>query len=260
MRRAVAVVVLAVALTTCAQPARATSKDRVTYESLVERAARGDHAALAELVPVDTVEGRRVDPRHDVAAASRANVRKVLSGGEYETHEPPRPLRGVLGAIGRSLRPIGRPIARVWRWLLDDPRRYVPFAVVLLVVVVASTLRMSRNRSIFTGTRGGRFVPSEPDDPDELERRADERERAGDFDAAVRLRFRAGLLRLDSLGALSYRPSLTAGAAVRAVASPTLATLAVSFDEIAYGGRVAGSDDAAAARSGWEHVLVEARR
>ena len=41
----------------------------------------------------------------------------------------------------------------------------------------------------------------EGDDPAVLEREADEAERGGAFERAVRLRFRAGVLRLDARGA-----------------------------------------------------------
>jgi hypothetical protein len=57
------------------------------------------------------------------------------------------------------------------------------------------------------------------EDPDALERQADDEERAGRFDIALRLRFRAGLLRLDRRGAIRYRPSLTTDEVRRALGS-----------------------------------------
>ena len=79
-------------------------------------------------------------------------------------------------------------------------------------------------------------------------------EREADYERAVRLRFRAGLLRLD------IEPSTTSGAAARTLRSPTFDALAARFDAIAYGHRPAGADDAAAAREGWRAVLAEATR
>ena len=57
----------------------------------------------------------------------------------------------------------------------------------------------------------------EADDPQALERAAEAAERDGEWERAVRLRFRAGLLRLDRRKVLVYRPSLTTGEVARAL-------------------------------------------
>ena len=72
--------------------------------------------------------------------------------------------------------------------------------------------------------------------PAAIERRAEEAERAGDFAEAVRLRFHAGLLRLDARGLIEYRPSLGTAAVARRLHSPEFDRLAGRFDEIVYGG------------------------
>lgn len=192
------------------------------------------------------------------ADAAREHAREVLSRSEYRRHEPPRPLRGMLEWLGDMLQPIERPFIDVWDWVNADPARYLPVAAAVVLVAIAVTIALGRRRSAFGGFDRDSRHRIEREDPDALERLADERERSGDLDQAVRLRFRAGLLRLDLLGALSYRPSLTVGAATRAVHAPSLAGLASSFDEIAYGGRAASADDIAAARTGWPRVLQEA--
>ena len=92
-----------------------------------------------------------------------------------------------------------------------------------------------------------------------LERDADAAERRGDHETALRLRFRAGLLRLDRAGILRYRPSLTSGAVVRRVASPSLAVLATTLDEVVYGDRPASAGDVEDARQRWPVALEEAR-
>ena len=71
-------------------------------------------------------------------------------------------------------------------------------------------------------TRAGdarRIAGDESEDPDELERAADDAERDGDLDRALRLRFRAGLLRLGDRGAIRYRPSVTTSEVRRALGS-----------------------------------------
>ena len=96
--------------------------------------------------------------------------------------------------------------------------------------------------------------------PEELDRRAEEAERRGQLADALRLRFRAGLLRLDGLGAIDLRPGLTNAAAARLLGSRRFDRLTVDFDEVVYGGRRATSGDVALSRAEWPRVLEEARR
>lgn len=194
---------------------------------------------------------------------ARQAAREILSRAEFRASRTPRPLRGVLRQLGRWLepivRPVGRPLGDLWRWVVEDPRRFIPAGIVVLLVAAIATVRLSRHRAAFAGPSSMKGERDRIEDPATLERLAVEAERAGQLDDAVRLRFRAGLLRLDAAGALAYRPSLTAGAVLRAVPVPALADLARAFDEIAYGGRPAGTDDVRAAREGWPRVLAEAR-
>jgi hypothetical protein len=71
----------------------------------------------------------------------------------------------------------------------------------------------------------------------------------------VRLRFRAGLVRLAERNAILV-PRFTPNAAVaRIVNSPEFDGLALRFDEIAYGAAPATADDAREARERWSAVL-----
>ena len=94
----------------------------------------------------------------------------------------------------------------------------------------------------------------------DLGREADEAERRGDFAAAVRLRFQAGLVRLDEIGSIELRPSLTASGAVRESGVEAIGALATPYEEIAFGGRTAAQSDAEVQRSGWLRIADEARR
>jgi hypothetical protein len=96
--------------------------------------------------------------------------------------------------------------------------------------------------------RGQTVSGAASEDPAELERAADAAERAGQLDVAVRLRFRAGLLRLGNRGAIRYRPSVTTNEVRRVLGSETFDELARTFDAVAYGGRDAGPPDVDAAR------------
>ena len=81
--------------------------------------------------------------------------------------------------------------------------------------------------------------------------RADEAEAAGEFEKALRLRFRAGLLRLDARGAIVYRPSISTREVSRKLRSEDFDALALTFDDVVYGGRAAEDADVEEARSRW---------
>ena len=91
-----------------------------------------------------------------------------------------------------------------------------------------------------------------------LRRQADDAERRGDLDAALRLRFRAGLVDLHTRELIELRPALTNHELLRAVPSATLADLVDGFEAVAYGGRDAQAEDVARARDGWPLVVEEA--
>jgi hypothetical protein len=71
----------------------------------------------------------------------------------------------------------------------------------------------------------------------------------------VRLLFRAGLLRLDQSGQISFRPGLTTSEVADRLGSSVFMQLARRFDEITYGHRPATSVDVAEARAGWQQLL-----
>jgi Domain of unknown function (DUF4129) len=131
--------------------------------------------------------------------------------------------------------------------------------VVVVVAIVPVVAKHKRGSSPGTASprsaRGGR-----PVDPAQLEKDADAAERAGDYERAVRLRFVAGLVRLNALGVIELAPSLTSGQVTRRLRLVALDDLARDYDEIAYGRRAATRSDVDAARTRWPAVLVAARR
>jgi hypothetical protein len=262
-----------------AAEAEAVGAERFT--ELVERAAAGDGEALADLRRVERVDGRPVDmaaalaerpserldalraPASDGAPdadAARRSAQEVLDGRAFHPPSVPRPLEGVLRRLGSWLEPLGRPLGAAYRWVTEDPVRFLPLAVAVVLGAGLVAVLLGRRRSPLGHGAAGRRLRRPDDDPALLERRAEEAEVAGDLDLAVRLRFRAGLVRLDRAGVLRFHPSLTTGAVTRAVPSQTLSRLAADFDEIAYGGRRAEPDDLASSRAGWPRVLTEVRR
>jgi hypothetical protein len=143
----------------------------------------------------------------------------------------------------------------------------VTLAVIALVLVAAITFVVVRyqqdraRRAASSRVAGPGDVPGAATaGPAELERQATAADQAGDHDLAIRLRFAAGLLRLDAAHAIALHPSLTSGEVGRRLRSNTYNALAATHDAVAYGGRHAGPDDAETARRDWPAVVTEARR
>jgi hypothetical protein len=250
--------------------------------ALAERAA-DDPAALTRLRSVDSVDGRPVDLRAALAGVEgealrdrlrvlaesgeriaaggspREDAARILSDRRFRESEVPRPFHGLLVWIREQFAFVGRPFEWLAERIPGGPRvlwtLLAGAAIALAVFVARRTAQRRAGRGL---TRARERRDARGLDPRELERRADEAERRGDLEAAVRLRFRAGLLRLGSKEVIPRRESLTTGQVRRLVRLKEFDGLARSHDEIAYGGRAASRDDAEAARAGWPVVLAKA--
>lgn len=193
--------------------------------------------------------------------AARHDAQQILRDRRFRNDPAPRPLRKPLEWLGDRLRSIGNAIASVLRAVPGPTWLAVAIAVVLAAAAIAWWLIGSRRATrsgddgVAVGGPAGRG-----DDPAALEREADDAERSGDLDHALRLRFRAGLLRLDQRGAIRYRPSLTTGEVRRALGDETFDDLAATFERVAYGRFPADASDVAAARDNWPRVLDTASR
>ena len=190
--------------------------------------------------------------------AARREAQRILSDRRYHANPAPRPLRGPLQWLTDRLHGVFDWFARVFDavpagfWIALG----VALAAVLIAIVFATVRR--RVRVGADPSTGVGAVAGEPEDADALDRAADDAERDGDLERAVRLRFRAGLLRLGTHGAITYRPSVTTGEVRASLGSETFDELAGTFERVAYGGREAGQPDVDAARREWPHVLQEA--
>jgi hypothetical protein len=277
--RLVATLVAALAL---AIPAVAAAEAVTSAElaALAERAGT-DAAARERLLAVDRVDGRPVAVREALAGArgeelarraqvlaasvrrpegspadDRRRAQAILDERRFKGADVPRPFAGPLEWLGDRLDPVAD-------WL-DDLGQDVPggpivlwMALAALVIVAAGAVTSTtiRRRAIAIERARAAALPA-TEDPHALEREAERAERDGDWERAVRLRFRAGLLRLDRRHVIAYRPSLTTGEVARAVGSPAFTEVGERFDAIAYGGRPAEREDAEHARRGWAEVLA----
>ena len=287
-RRAAAAV--AVLVVVGAQPAGADDVTTEELRRLVEQAP-SDPGAVEALRRVDRVDGRpydlgraldgsegrrlqervrALDPGRGPGAgggpgitggAVRAEAREILEDRRFDRSSVPRPLQGLLRRMGGWLRPVTEPIGRLWDDVTGNALAtgLVGGLVVALAAFVAARLIARRTSAGLRRERAERRR-ADGDDPDALERAAADAERAGDLEWAVRLRFRAGLLRLHRAGAIVDRPALTTGELTRSLALPHLRDLTTTFEQVAYGRRPATPDDVDAARQDWPRVLEEAAR
>ena len=152
------------------------------------------------------------------------------------------------------------PVSRAFHWLAQ----YVPggastlwglLAALVVLGSVAVAGRTARRRGASLLELGEHAHDPAGADPRQLEREADAAEAAGDAAMALRLRFRAGLLRLGRARVVPLRDSLTSGEARRLVRLPEFDLLAGTHDEVVYGGRSARAEDAVDARERWPIVL-----
>jgi hypothetical protein len=291
-------VLVALILTALLGAAPAASAESAAQVRGLAEQAKHDPNALERLKQVGEVEGTPVDFRTALDGASgpdldrrldeigaatggpsaegalgdpgesaRRDAEAILAGRRFRPSEPPRPLAGVIHRLGQLLQPVLKPLGRllapVGRLLVHIWHNAVLVGLLAMAVIAAAavfSLLLIRRRGRAAIERSAGASGERALDARQLEREADKAEAAGDLERAVRLRFLAGVVRLDRAGALRYRPSLTIGEVVRTVPSHTLRTLAGDFEEIAYGGRPPAPDDVARAKADWPRVLDEAKR
>lgn len=252
-------------------------------------AARDDRAALARLREVDLVDGRpaaigdalrgsdadvrarlgvlaqdgAVAEPAPFAGTAREQARDVLAQRRFQPTSVPSPLRGVRERIGDGLRRLGRPLEDAFSWVagwLPGGRSLLWALLAGCVLAATGALAMRagvRRRLAAAGAAAGEAT-GERASAAQLIREAERAEGAGDLDAALRLRFRAGLVELDSRELIELRPALTNRELLRGVPSPTLSELVDGFESVAYGGRPAAPGDVRSARDGWPRVPDEA--
>jgi hypothetical protein len=276
-RLPLALVASATAALAAAGTAGAVSVTSAQLRTLA-RSAASNRSALARIREVDEVDGRpvaigkalkgasgsslarrlRVLARGPVGGVApsltaRGDARSILRERRFKRHDAPAPFRGVLTFLSEHVvRPIGR-LFDGWRWA----RLFLAIAVVLVAAYIASRLVDRRAKAVLGGPSEGGGAPSRLD-PRRLERQADEAERRGELELAIRLRFRAGLIRLDRVRAIELREPVTTGQVGRRLRSPDFDRVAASFDEIVYGGRGPAAPDVELSRAGWRSVLASA--
>ena len=183
--------------------------------------------------------------------AARELARRILAERRFQPRRSPQPLRRPITWVGQKINDITDPLVRPLRqhsWLL------VLIAVAGLALFVVFTLRVGRGRIQAAVDR--RLLHGDTAvDPDELDAAADRAAASGDHELALRLRFKAGLVRLERAGRIGPSSGRTNGDVRRQLESESFTALADRFDEVVYGGDDATAGDDRDARDGWRHVL-----
>ena len=204
-------------------------------------------AASARAKPVTSTAG---DPKSSAAT--------ILEERRFRGSDVPRPLHSPLRWLGRELRRLFDAIAGPLPG--GDPVFGLIVATAVAAAAAFVALRLARRAGKLQVELAGRSPRITGDDPGRLEREAEQAERDGAFERALRLRFRAGLLRLARADAIPQQETLTNGEIARRLRSSSFRELASDFDEVVYGGRAAGIGEVERARERWPRVVQEAGR
>jgi hypothetical protein len=213
-------------------------------------------------------------PSSGFSKTARKQAEQILSHSPFRK-SPKRgfaPLQGVLHRIGQwigdALRPAWHVVYRdLIHKLIIGPLHsifgaydWLALAAVVLVIGVLIGALLIRRRTRIAATAALATVTVLPSErPEELEAQADLAEAGGDHDAAVRLRFRAGLSRLEALGAIPSRDTTTTHQLRNSLKSSTFDALADTHETVAYAGVQATPGDSAAARERWPGLVSDIR-
>jgi hypothetical protein len=199
------------------------------------------------------------------AAEARERAHRILAEKRFKPAPGvPHPLRrflrwlgGVVHAVSDA---IGRAIDTLTGWMPGGSYTFWAIVAALVIALGATTgVKLGRRRAGRQLLGGATSAAGQDLDPRRLEREAAAAERRGDYELALRLLFRAGLLRLDRAEAIEFRESMTTGEVARRLRLPEFDRLGARFDEVAYGGEPALQGDVESSREGWQAVLAEAR-
>ncbi len=197
------------------------------------------------------------------AAAARRSAAQILSESRFRRAPVPRPLHGVLKDIGNflesPLNAIGELVSEIGDHVPGGESLVWAVLAAVLLATVALLAGHGARRALRAPQEGTRGSGEAPPSAAQLEREAERAEREARYADAVRLRFRAGLMRLAERDLVADAPDMLNGEVAHELHSRSFDALAGRFDEIAYGGAQAGEADAEFSRREWRSVLGSAR-
>jgi hypothetical protein len=196
------------------------------------------------------------------AGSLRQRAHTILRERRFHGRRTPGPFSGIFRWLGDKLHPVlgplGHGLGRVGSWIAElwshAATRILLLGLVLVFASLLSVFAVKRRGAVGV-VRGLHGEAAMSDDPRELERVADDAERAGDYALALRLRFQAGVMRLQMNGRIRRGRTTTTRAIGRQLRLREFDDLGRTFDAVAYGGASASADDARTARENWHAVL-----
>jgi hypothetical protein len=199
------------------------------------------------------------------ASAARKTAQTILAEARFHSPTVPRPLHGVLHAIGAALESplnaLDELVAKIGQ--ITPGGSAVVWTLLALALVGLTALLSTRGaRRALSGqlAYGTETEETAALSAAELEREANAAEREARYGEAVRYRFRAGLRTLADRELIGETPALVNAEISRTLRSPVFDTLAGRFEEIVYGGASADEQDAQRSRDEWELLLRSASR
>ena len=197
------------------------------------------------------------------ADAARRAAAQILAEGRFHASPVPRPLHGVLHALGVALHPLFRAVDHAFDAVagaIPGGRAVVWTILAGLVLLTGAVLTARATRGVLRDPERGIAPAGGPRlSAESIEAAAVEAEQAGRLQDAVRLRFQAGLMRLAEHDLIDATTSTPNAQLRRALRSERFDALAGRFDEIVYGGDEARAQDVEDARREWP-LLVGGRR
>ncbi len=200
------------------------------------------------------------------ATAARHEAQQILAHAPFHVGpaRAPAPLAGLLHAIGRGLDDaFGKPTAWVWEHTVVSLHGAIGNWAWLLLAGAGlavgggvGVLLLGRRGVVGDEAEVAMSAAAVPD-AQALERAADDAEERGAYDLAVRLRFQAGLCRLETRGIIASRLTATTDGLRARLGSPAFDRLAARHEAIAYAHDPASKEDFESARTGWRLVLEE---
>jgi Domain of unknown function (DUF4129) len=198
-----------------------------------------------------------VSSLQETPAEAREEARQILEEDRFHETDLPRPLRRPLEWLGEQLDPVGDLFVTIVDAVPGGSSAiWLVLATAVLVAAIFFALSLVRRRGPAARRGPARTSAEQTVDAATLEHEADAAEQAGDLERALRLRFRAGILRLVERRQVEDPALVTTGSLVRRLRSEAFAAGARAFDEVVYGRRVATRDDVRKVREGWQAVLA----
>lgn len=157
---------------------------------------------------------------------------------------------------------------RIVEWM-TDASDYVGGPVIMAILVGGVVLAVAALLTFNLGKRRARRVDERIRreheaarglDPVSLEQAAESAQARGNHAEALRLLFRAALIRMDRLGLIDLRPGTTSGTVASSLDSSEFDRVATRFDSVVYGGKPASADDVSMVRQMTRSLLEGVQR